>query len=489
MATVLKAGPSEAMGQNAALEVGPEVPLDPLRQSAAHGVGLGRSGHERLDVMLDDLVQSRLSRAPRTVDGAREAPPGGGARRTRTKPGSLLGSRRAWKRHGAGSNRPSGAAIVERATVVRDSAGVTIVENAGLAEVGDLAWSISEAPELPIGALDGDPEYQLFQVQDAIRLDDGRILVANAGSGEIRVYDAEGIHLDSCGGRGEGPGEFAHTTTVGLWPGTDSVAVWDLRLSRLSLFDHEGAFGRTQRFDNAGGLQRARSVWQLPSGRVVLMDLEFGDLSEAGGMRRVPERFVLTEADGSLVAEVGEFAGMETWMQFSGEALNIVRLPLARQNVAAQVGDGMAIGSNESFELSLFDAEGALSRIVRVATPPREVTEALVRGEIEFRAGSMPEEARVGYRASMEEIPAPESLPVFSEVLDDPMGNVWVRLFQLPSETGPTPWAVFDSGGVLLGRVHTPEGLQVYQIGTDVVIGSREDELEVEHVEVWGLRR
>jgi hypothetical protein len=37
--------------------------------------------------------------------------------------------------------------------------------------------------------------------------------------------------------------------------------------------------------------------------------------------------------------------------------------------------------------------------------------------------------------------------------------------------------------------VHTPEGLQVYQIGTDVVIGSREDELEVEHVEVWGLRR
>jgi hypothetical protein len=381
-----------------------------------------------------------------------------------------------------GSSSAPGAAV-------RDSAGVTVVENAGLAEVGDLPWAFSESPEVSIGVLDGDPEYQLYQVQDALLLDDGRILVANAGSGEVRVYDAEGAHLDSWGGQGEGPGEFAHTTAVGLWSGTDSVAVWDLRLSRLSLFDSEGTFGRTERFGEAGGLQRARSVWALPSGRLVLMGLEFGDLSEAGGTRRVPERFVLTEADGSLVSEVGEFPGLETWMQFSGEALNIIRLPLARGNVAAQVGNGMVIGSNESFELSFFGAEGTLTRIVRVATPPREVTESLVQGEIEFRARGMPEETRAGYRTSMSEIPAPESLPVFSEVLDDPLGNVWVRLFQLPSETGPTEWAVLDPDGVLQGRVRTPEGLQVYQIGADFIVGSWEDELEVEHVQVWGLRR
>ena len=324
-----------------------------------------------------------------------------------------------------------GGSSAAPAAVVRDSAGVTIVENAGLAEVGDLAWAVSETPEVSIGVVDGDPEYQLYQVQDALRLDDGRILVANAGSGEVRVYDAEGAHLDSWGGQGEGPGEFAHTTSVGLWPGTDSVAVWDLRLSRLSLFDGEGTFGRTERFGDAGGLQRVRSVWTLPSGRLVLMGVEFGDLSDAGGMMRVPERFVLTEADGSLVSEVGEFPGMETWMQFSGEALNIIRLPLARGNVAAQVGSGVVIGSNESFELAFFGAEGALERITRVATPPQEVTDALVQGEIEFRARNMTEEARAGYRTSMSEMPAPESLPVFSEVLDDPLGNVWVRLFQL----------------------------------------------------------
>ena len=83
------------MGQNAALEVAPEVALDPLRRSVAHGVGLDRPGHKDLEVMLHGLIQSRLRRAPRTVDVALEAPPGGGGGRTRTKPGSLLGSRRA----------------------------------------------------------------------------------------------------------------------------------------------------------------------------------------------------------------------------------------------------------------------------------------------------------------------------------------------------------------------------------------------------------
>jgi hypothetical protein len=106
VAAALTAGPGEAMGQNAARQVAPEVALDPLRQSVAHGVGLDRPDHKGLEVMLHRLVQSRPSRAPRPVEGAREAGPMRRGGRTRTKPGSLLGGRRAWEHHGAGSNRP-----------------------------------------------------------------------------------------------------------------------------------------------------------------------------------------------------------------------------------------------------------------------------------------------------------------------------------------------------------------------------------------------
>ena len=111
-------------------------------------------------------------------------------------------------------------------SAARDSAGITIVENQEPASETRLGWLIGEAPILSIGALEGNPAYELYQVRDAARLPDGRIVVANAGSGELRVFDPSGTHLASWGGRGEGPGEFgdfAAPWNVGPWPG-DSIA-------------------------------------------------------------------------------------------------------------------------------------------------------------------------------------------------------------------------------------------------------------------------
>ena len=70
------------------------------------------------------------------------------------------------------------------AAVVRDSAGVAIVENP--AGTGDsLAWRIASRPELDVGG-GATPSEQLFQALAATRLPDGRVVVANAGTHELR---------------------------------------------------------------------------------------------------------------------------------------------------------------------------------------------------------------------------------------------------------------------------------------------------------------
>ena len=84
---------------------------------------------------------------------------------------------------------------------VRDSAGVRIVENQAPIPDSRLAWEISIEPTLSIGALEGEEAYQLFQVVTATRLTDGRVLVANRGTSEIRVFDASGTYLDTWGRR------------------------------------------------------------------------------------------------------------------------------------------------------------------------------------------------------------------------------------------------------------------------------------------------
>src|SRR5687768_145368 len=96
-----------------------------------------------------------------------------------------------------------------RQSVVRDSASVTIVENAAPVWTDSAhAWRVETEPVVTIGVVEGAPEYQLFRVRHALRLDDGSILVADGGSRELRFYDSTGRHIRSIGRDGEGPGEF-----------------------------------------------------------------------------------------------------------------------------------------------------------------------------------------------------------------------------------------------------------------------------------------
>ena len=85
--------------------------------------------------------------------------------------------------------------------VVQDSAGITIVENDPPAPDSRLPWEFSAQPSLTIGAVDSGEADELFRVTDAIRLADGRIVIANSGSSEIRVFNPDGSHSATWGAK------------------------------------------------------------------------------------------------------------------------------------------------------------------------------------------------------------------------------------------------------------------------------------------------
>jgi hypothetical protein len=67
------------------------------------------------------------------------------------------------------------------------------------------------------------------------------IVIANAGTSELRYHDARGSWLRSVGGQGEGPGEFRTLTNIWRMRG-DTLLAWDTRLRRLSFFAPGGEF-------------------------------------------------------------------------------------------------------------------------------------------------------------------------------------------------------------------------------------------------------
>ena len=151
--------------------------------------------------------------------------------------------------------QPDADPLVRPGVQQRDSAGIRIVENPRPPDASRLGWRIDPEPVVSIGVLEGDEAHLLFQASDAIRLADGRIVIANRGSAELRIFDSNGNHLATRGGLGEGPGEFADLWRVERWPG-DSIVAWYApgRGAGMSVFDADGNYGRTFRLEDVGVL-------------------------------------------------------------------------------------------------------------------------------------------------------------------------------------------------------------------------------------------
>ena len=122
---------------------------------------------------------------------------------------------------------------------VEDSAGILIVENASPPQGSRLGWRMGSEPTVSIGEVDGEEPYLLHVAWDATRPGDGRIVVANTSTQELRVFDARGAYITTWGGAGEGPGEFTELWQVEGWPG-DSIVAWTAPRQGISVFASRG---------------------------------------------------------------------------------------------------------------------------------------------------------------------------------------------------------------------------------------------------------
>ena len=363
---------------------------------------------------------------------------------------------------------------------VYDSAGIQIVDNPAPADGSRLNWRIGPKPTVSIGAVEGEEPYLLDNVWDATMHPDGRIVVANRGTHELRVFDALGTHVATWGGRGEGPGEFYDLTNVEPWPG-DSIAAWSAPRVGIAVFDTDGNYART--FTLAADPQMP--PW-----------LQFQPLSTTSDGSILSVRFAdtvvvqLNDGEGSMRSSLGVHEGREIYVANRGTAREIrVNKIFGGWPVWELWGDLVVITTTSRYELKAFTRDGTLARIVRRGHEPRAPTEADIEAEIAERpAIALPgsEPTRRPYRSA----PVAEHYPAFTSLMSDAVDHLWVREYEFPGEErAGSLWTVFDPDGRVLGFVEMPEGLRIYEIGEDYILGHALDELDVEYVQVWPLER
>lgn len=138
-------------------------------------------------------------------------------------------------------------------------------------------------------------------------------------------------------------------------------------------------------------------------------------------------------------------------------------------------------------QIEVFDLDGRLARVIRIAEPRRPVTNEDLSSYIRaLAAGSSTERKRLEERYSR--IPMPDSMPTFESLLVDELGLVWAGRYHW-DPAAPREWTVFNGDGRALGSVTTPSHIEIEQIGADFILGIARDSFGVEHVERYGLRR
>lgn len=386
-----------------------------------------------------------------------------------------------------------GGPEAEFRTVVQDSAGVRIVENHGLSALGALGWSVEERPVLDLGGAGSEPE--LYQVMDAVRLQDGRIVVASNGSSALQVYSPGGQHLQTIGREGEGPGEFRSVFWVGRLPG-DTIAAWDPSLGRLSVFGPDASLVRvvTPR-GSLGLLPRAHGV--LADGRLVL-----ATGAGAGGSVGVPSQsrayrdtltYVVLGNDGAITDTLGRFPGTEMIAIGSPSAGLLVRpLPFGRTTSAAVHEGRVYISTADRYEVAAYSPDTGLQSVFRADRDPMPVTQQDIR---DYREALVTLGGDGGARQDrqrdqlLDEAPYPETMPPLTALEVDAEGNLWVEEPRKPGSEQGSLWTVLSPQGVVRGTVRLPRGLRVKQIGVDWILGVALDENDVEHVRLHQIKK
>jgi hypothetical protein len=375
---------------------------------------------------------------------------------------------------------------------IRDSAGVSIVENRGQPPADGGGFVLGPEPTLQIGAAEGDEAYLLFRVWGAARLSDGRIAVANNRAPDIRIFDASGRHLHTFGTRGEGPEDFDSPVLVGTLPG-DTLVVVDRLLRRINLYDPDTGFIRAGIADPSleGYLL---TVGMFASGTVLIQRMVFGE-DASDGYRRNPIQYRSVAIDGSLEQEFGEFPGDEV-VSSSREVQTGVfttlmgNTPFGKMALAAVTGDFFFYGSQDTWQIEVRDHAGRLVRIIRRDKPLEPITDAQVSAVMEEGAddASTNEQART-FRRMMREAPIPEFHPAYEAIFADVTGCLWVEETRVPGGDTMRHTTIFDPDGRMIGSVVLPDGLRVEQIGEDYLLGRWTDDLGVEYLRLYPLRR
>lgn len=359
------------------------------------------------------------------------------------------------------------------------------------AETAVATWTLAPEADLSIGVLEGEAAYLLDRVRDATVLRDGRVAIVNGGSNEIRFFTAEGVFDGASGGDGDGPGEFRNLAWIRELP-DQRLAAFDPFQRRTSYFDRSGAFVESVPLPSPPGLgsQRVSVESVFDDGRVLVYFPEDRIMIQPDAL---PEYTLL---EGNLVYgwydadrfdTVGIRPSAQTTIVSSQGMFVIGPAPLGRNVLRASNGTRAVIAQTDRLAVATLTSESTSFGSILAHGEFRELGEAEWRLLAGDYLDTGPSSRRHSREKTLEEFGKPEFVPLFDKLVLDRVDRIWLRSLGMDAEL--RRWQVLDHEGALMAWADISPAIEIMEIGEDYVVGVVKDDLDVESVRRWALRR
>jgi len=385
-------------------------------------------------------------------------------------------------------------------TIVRDSAGVVVVEH-GPELPGDVEhWSLEPTPMSNIGNVEGGEEYHFTRIVQASALSRNHVLVADRATSDLRVFDSTGRFLHRFGRNGSGPGEFRELTWVGV-DRSGSIATFDRSLRRISWFAGTGELEQVITLPSSAGTTSAGTtsgyVVGLFGDRSILMRHVVGPSEKdpaklSTGLVRDSIGVFLLAADGSRSTPIGRLPGHQSIRAVGPGIIAMDPAPFGLRTVIVVADTVFYVSTQEAYEVRTYRKDGVLQRILRRRVTPQPVSASAkaewqrqwARRMAGFKGSVPPPVAEIAKYNKL-----PDVFPAHNELLVDRAGNLWVEDYRpFASKDARTTWTVFGQDGSILATAELPNA-QITEIGADRVVSVWRGENDVPYVRVYRLAR
>lgn len=310
---------------------------------------------------------------------------------------------------------------------------------------------------------------------------DRTVFVADAANLEIRVFGPDGAHLRTFGRDGEGPGEFRSIYSL-AWVG-DRLLTYDPHLGRIGEFSAEGEWLGQRR--TAGGMTGSPAFMRFfPVGPDEVFRLALGGSVLWAGLDSRGDTgdtipFLTVTAPEDLPGQTGGIRctweeGRVGWYGHTAGA-KLVQHPAS--------GGVMYSAWGYFYRIAVTQGAGDTLRVIERTLPAEPISdEEWDAGSAEFDEAM---ERWPGGSCNPRSYNRPDRASFISEIFVSPDGKLWVEVIR----TAGNRWEFFDPEGRLLGSVpavpYKERTVPVFR--GEYVATIRQDDLELDHVDVWRL--